>query len=201
MKRSAIFLSAGVPEQPVPDSGEKPRPGTEDIRHVEIREAVVALVATITRERLLVFGGHPAISPLVEHAARSMGTTENVHIFQSRYCEEESPEEAARFQNFHWTDRREDREESLSLMRNKMLAFDRYGAAFFIGGMEGILAEYRMFRGEHTNAMTFPIESTGGASAILWRELEPDMAPDVHRDLSANTRYGSLFRKLLRDVD
>ena len=69
MNKGPIFLSASVPEREldrfVPDP-------------VAIREAVRALVAETVRDRMLVFGGHPAISPLVEHAAQICSATDNV---------------------------------------------------------------------------------------------------------------------------
>ena len=68
-----------------------------------IREAVIALAAVTLRDRPLVFGGHPAISPLVEHAARSLGALANVHIYQSRFFEDRIPEVARKFPNLHWT--------------------------------------------------------------------------------------------------
>src|SRR5260370_17633659 len=92
MKR-AIFLSASVPFR---------EPFVSECDPVAIREAVLALVAVTVRERPLVFGGHPAISPLVEHAARSLGALKNVHIYQSRFFEDRIPEVARKFENLHW---------------------------------------------------------------------------------------------------
>jgi hypothetical protein len=61
MPKEPIFLSASIPDRD---------PYVRDSDPLAIREAVLALVAVTVRERRLVFGGHPAISPLVEHAAQ-----------------------------------------------------------------------------------------------------------------------------------
>src|SRR5271157_6561633 len=113
MNKGPIFLSASVPEREldrfVPDP-------------VAIREAVRALVAETVRDRMLVFGGHPAISPLVEHAARDLHATDNVHIYQSRFFEKSIPDVAKKFKNLIWTNEVPgDRVASLTLMRNEMI--------------------------------------------------------------------------------
>ena len=200
MKRKAIFLSASIPVKPKPGSDEEPRLGSDDCRPLEIREAVLALVTTVTRDRVLVFGGHPAISPLIEHAARSMGTAGNVHIFQSRFFERFIPEEACRFENFHWTKRQDNKPDSLQVMREEMLSFCDYGAAFFIGGMEGIPDEHEIFRRLHPKAMTFPLASTGGAAALLSQRLASELDDETQRILGMRRRYGFVFRSLLRGI-
>jgi hypothetical protein len=55
----AIFLSASIPNR---------EPFVHYFDAIAIREAVLALVSLCVRKTDLVFGGHPAISPLVEHA-------------------------------------------------------------------------------------------------------------------------------------
>ncbi|MBV8557534.1 MAG: hypothetical protein JO116_18380, partial [Planctomycetaceae bacterium] len=64
---------------------------------VAIREAIRALVAEIVRDRLLVFGGHPAISPLVEHAAQTLNAIDNVRIYQSEFFRDVLPPVAKKF--------------------------------------------------------------------------------------------------------
>ena len=195
MKDRAIFLSASVPE--LPKKGETERLGSNDVRPLEIRDAVLALVAVATKSHELVFGGHPAISPLVEHAARNLGTTERVHIFQSRFFEGMIPPEAKRFDNLHWTDRRDDIPSSLDLMRREMLGFRAYCAGFFIGGMEGIREERNLFAEMHPVAPIHLIASTGGATTILWKEMRNNVETDLYGALATEKRYAKLFRSLL----
>src|SRR5206468_2116994 len=95
-------------------------PFVSDCDPVAIREAVLALVAVCIRERPLIFGGHPAISPLVEHAARSLGALKNVHIYQSRYYENVIPEVARKFENLHWINARGEGEQHRATSETEM---------------------------------------------------------------------------------
>lgn len=98
--RFAVFLSASIPERP---------PFEDDVEKYNIREAVIALVGVCHELDLdLVFGGHPAITPLVHHAARSLdfdaqaSRSEDarwkVTIYQSEYFEKLFPPEVREFQ-------------------------------------------------------------------------------------------------------
>lgn len=185
---SPIFLSASVPNREldfyIPDP-------------LAIREAILALVAVAVPERLLVFGGHPAISPMVEHAARSLGAVEHVHIYQSLWFEEDIPPEARRFKNLHWTDRGVDRQESLKIMRRTMILSQPFCAAVLIGGMDGVEVECKYFKELRHGALILPVASTRGAAERLWRESEgPDQA-DIRRALMEEKHYRALFRRLL----
>lgn len=189
---SAVFLSASVPNR-----GD----WIETARPHEIRESVVALVATVLPEHELVFGGHPAISPLVEHAARSLGAASRVHIYQSRQFEGKIPEAALKFENFHWTDKKADQPSSLTHMRTEMLRSRKFLMAVFIGGMEGINDEFTMFREICPNKPAYAIGSTGSASAKLIevsRQESQDLG--LYSELSVSKLYRSLFSKLVRQA-
>lgn len=191
MKRP-IFLSAGVPDR---------EPFASDSDPVAIREAILALVAVTVRERELVFGGHPAISPLVEHAARSLGALENVHIFQSRFFEEAIPEVAKEFPNLHWTaisgKNGGTREESLKLMRQEMISSRDFYAAVFVGGMEGIFEEFELFRKIRPAAKVFTVASTGGAARTLMNDFMVAQDELSRFLLTDENRYRRVFRTLL----
>lgn len=185
---TAIFLSASVPDR---------KPFNADCDPLLVREAVLSLVSVATPKSELVFGGHPAISPLVEHAARSIGTLENVHIFQSDYFVQAIPAVAKQFQNLHMTSAGHNRDNSLTLMRNQMLAFREYQAAVLIGGMKGLYEELDLFQSMHPTARVIPIASTGGVAKTLFDDgIGPAGQPDRH-DLESSLRYRSLFRRLL----
>jgi hypothetical protein len=188
MMKEPIFLSASIPDR---------EPWVNYSDPVAIREAILALVAVAVPERELVFGGHPAISPLVEHAARTLGKTNNVHIFQSRWFEQMIPPEAQRFKNFHWTDKGNDKPESLLIMRHKMIEFLPYCGAVFIGGMDGIEQECDLFKTLRQGSLVLPIASTQGASLDLWKKGEGPTDPVVRKKLEQDRRYRSLFRGLL----
>src|SRR5262245_483451 len=137
-----VFLSAGIPNA---DSNEyEPEPDL-------IRQAILALIAVALPHRKVVFGGHPAISPLVELAARNLGAIDNVHIYQSKLFKDVIPSEAKSFQNLHWTkvirktSAETTRNASLTEMRKQMIASMQFGVAFFVGGMAGIEEEWDLF--------------------------------------------------------
>jgi hypothetical protein len=192
--KQAIFLSASVPDREL-DKYE-PRP-------LEIRECVLALVAIALQDRQLVFGGHPAISPLVLHAARSLNAVKNVVIFQSRWYEDMLPPEAKEFENPRWTERRGNREDSLALMREEMLTSEdfSYLAGVFIGGMDGVEAEYQMFTKKCRGTPAWPIASTAGMAGLLWKDWEPKGrwgSESIKRRLQTDKCYRALFRDLLQ---
>lgn len=183
-----IFLSASIPDR---------LPYLENSDPLLIREAVLALVAVTVRQRELVFGGHPAISPLVEHAARTLGGLENVYIYQSRWFEDKIPEVAKKFKNLVWTRRGNSREESLRIMREEMISSRPFCAAVFIGGMEGILEECRIFKELHRGKPVFPIASTLGAAQQLLVAGEGPPDREMREALRTNKRYRELFRTIL----
>jgi SLOG cluster3 family len=190
--KKPIFLSASVPVR---------EPFVNYSDAIAIREAVLALVAVTVRERELVFGGHPAISPLVEHAARSLGALGHVHIYQSKFFEELIPPVAKEFPNLHWTDLAGSgggsQEASLELMRREMIGSRDYGAAVFIGGMEGIFDEIRIFKQLHPERMIIPVASTGGAAKNLIERGEGPPDEELLETLKTENRYRRLFMELL----
>jgi hypothetical protein len=188
MPKEPIFLSASIPTRD---------PYVHDADPIAIREAVLALVAVTVRERRLVFGGHPAISPLVEHAARSLNAVDNVDIFQSEWYRNAIPPEARAFRNLHWTPSGSTQASSLDIMRQQMIGSQPFCAAVFIGGMEGILDECRIFKMLHPGAQLFPIASTKGACFRLWEAGEGPQEPGTRDALLRNKKYRALFRHIL----
>lgn len=190
---SAVFLSASVPDRDKWIDSARPH---------DIREAVVALVTIVLPKYELVFGGHPAISPLVEHAARSLGAVKRVHIYQSRQFENFIPDVAKKFENFHWTDKKSDQTASLTHMREEMLRERKFLMGFLVGGMEGIFEEYRLFRKLCPGKPCYPIGQTGGASRLVLQEHSKSFDElGLYRELETSKLYRSLFHKLLRQAE
>lgn len=187
----AIFLSASVPSRP----GYVSNP-------LAVRESVLALVEVAVQTTPIVFGGHPAITPLVEHAANSLDATGNVHIYQSKHFAAVIPPSAYKLTAFHWTPMGTTREASLTAMRREMI--EEHGAkhshiwkaAFFIGGMEGVEEEYAIFKHKYS-VPAYPIASTDGAAYILWDRGEGPRDPAIRAYLRSSKRYRALFRELL----
>jgi hypothetical protein len=185
----AIFLSAGVPD---------PKRGPQyaaTANTVAITAAVSALVHVTLGRRLMVWGGQPAITPMIWVVAEDVGVEYGqwVRLYQSRHFKDEFPEDNDRFQNVTYTDDIErDREKSLLLMRKKMFSEHKFKAAVFIGGMGGIVDEFELFRRLQPDAAVIPIVSTGGATLEVGRRLPP-----LDADLLHDLDYVALFHRHL----
>ena len=192
MNKGPILLSASVPESELDRFVSDP---------VSIREAVRALVAETVRDRMLVFGGHPAISPLVEHAARDLQATDNVIIYQSKYFENKIPEVAKKFRNLRWTPADPGgRDASLTLMHTEMIHSTPFEAAVFIGGMDGLFEEWTIFTSRYSDAPAFPVASTDAPRNPL-DQLEPTQPSErpggSQTRLDQDFQYRILFRDIL----
>lgn len=156
----AIFLSAGVPD---------PRRGPQYAKTadtVAIAAAVSALVHVTLGRRLLVWGGQPAITPMIWVVAEGLGIdyANWVRLYQSKHFADEYPEDNQRFQNVIYTDDvSHDREQSLRQMRERMFSDFNFTAAVFIGGMGGIVQEFDLLQQMQPQATLLPVISTGGA--------------------------------------
>ncbi|WP_084673748.1 SLOG domain-containing protein [Methylobacterium sp. WSM2598] len=185
----AIFLSAGVPD---------PKRGAEyatTADTVAITAAVSALVHVTLGRRPLVWGGHPAITPMICVVAEEIGVDYSrwVQLYQSRFFQDEFPEDNARFQNVTYVDEVQgNREQSLRAMREKMFTDHKFKAAVFIGGMGGIVDEFDLFSRLQRNAAVVPVVSTGGAALKLAERLGT-VATDLKDDLD----YVALFHRHL----
>lgn len=185
----AVFLSASIPD---PKRGPA-YAATSDT--VAIRTAVSALVTVILGRRLLVWGGHPAITPMIWVVAEDIGVDYGswVRLYQSRHFEEIYPEDNVRFQNVTYTDDVENnREKSLRRMREKMLSDYRFCAAVFIGGMGGIVDEFELFQRIQPNAKVVPLVSTGGATLEVAQRID-----NLDRDLISDLDYVTLLHRHL----
>ena len=191
MKKRPVFLSASVPDR---------GPYSDSVDPIAIREAILALVSVTVRDRDLVFGGHPAISPLIEHAARSLGAVRNVHIYQSRFFEREIPAVAKEFENFHWTPREADREKSLTALRQEMIRSRAFCACVVIGGMDGIFEEVNLFKDIHPGSVILPVGSTGGAATEVLENRFEMLGSEDQFLLGQENRYRRVFSTLIPNV-
>lgn len=186
----SVFLSASVPD---PKRGAE---YAETADTVAITSAISALIHVTLGRRLLVWGGHPAITPMIWLVAQEMGVDYErwVYLYQSRYFQDEYPEDNERFHNIIYTANiPDDRDMSLLEMRKQMFSENRFTAGVFIGGMNGIVEEYELFRQFQPYAMIIPVVSTGGA-VLEVAERIGEIAPDLRDDLD----YVGLFHRHLR---
>lgn len=185
-----IFLSASIPYQ----ERDKKFYDTADV--MAIRDAVRALATVVIPRAHLVWGGHPAITPLISYVIQRMNADVKKHVtlYQSLAFEKFFPEDNFQFKNIELVKAESDTPSSLLSMRNAMIGSHNYVAGVFIGGMEGVLDEYEMFIKLHPKAMTLCVASTGAAAKILYE-----------RNIIANSRlvndyaYMALFKDLLKD--
>ena len=185
----AVFLSAGVPD---------PRRGPEFAATsdtVAINAAVSALVHVVLGRRPLVWGGHPAITPMILEVARGLDIDYGkwVTLYQTSFFEDVFPEDNERFKNVVFTEAiRNDREASLLEMRRRMFSDREFASAVFIGGMGGIVLEFELFKKFQPHASVIPVMSTGGASLIVG-----ECVGNTDGELSKDLDYIAVFHRNL----
>lgn len=147
-----------------------------------IQMAVRELMTLALGRRRMVWGGHPAITPMVWTVCEDLGVrySDAVVLYQSRFFQEVFPEENAHFANVVFTEAVDnDREASLLSMRRAMLSRDDLDAAVFIGGMEGVLAEYQLFKELHPFSKVLAVPAPGGAALELASRLKSLSEPEL----------------------
>jgi len=183
-----VFLSASVP-LPSRDAAYF---DTADV--VAIRDAVRALTIVVLEEDVqLVFGGHPAISPMIrlQIAEAGISVRDKVVMYQSRFF----PVDNAAIERVILIDKVDnDREKSLARMREEMLS-GVFSCGIFIGGMEGVEDEYKLFVDLHNKVPAFPIASTGAAALRIFNS---DASVQKHfPELQEEISYIGLMRSLI----
>lgn len=178
-----IFLSASVP---MPGRGDF----HENANPFLIQFAVRELLTVCLGRRLIVWGGHPAITPMIWAVCEDLDVeyAKAVLLYQSKLFADIFPEENKRFANVVYVDAvQNDLAKSLERMRAEMLT-GPFEAAVFIGGMEGVLDEYQMFRSLHPAAKVLAVCSPGGAAMKLANKIGQfndriDFARMFHQEL------------------
>lgn len=148
---SAIFLSASVPR-----AGEARSDAPAD--PLLIQRAVRELFGAMIERKRIVWGGHPTITPIIWTICQELGNryAKSVVLYQSRFFRKHFPDENKHFPNVVYVNAVPgDREASLLRMREAMLSREDLTAAAFIGGMEGVAAEYALFKRFHPNVTKF----------------------------------------------
>ena len=183
-----LFLSASVP---VPGRGTYHESADPFLIQFAVRE----LIAAVIREHVVVWGGHPAITPMVWAICEDLGVdyAKSTVLYQSQFFEESFPEENKQFGNTVLVPAIVgDREASLFRMRSDMLSRAALSAAVFIGGMEGVEVEFEMFRRYHPNAGVVAVGAPGGAARDLALRLSK---PD--RPSRSSVDFARVFREEL----
>lgn len=186
----SIFLSASVPDpKRSPEFAETSNP-------VAITSAVRALVHVTLGRRVLVWGGHPAITPMIKVVAEEMDLDygEWVKLYQSRYFEDRFPQDNEQFKNVVYTENiKNNLNKSLQHMRQRMFSDNNFKAAVFVGGMAGIVDEFKLFKQFQPGKDTIPVLSTGGATLKVAEKINAKLGGDLSTDLD----YVQLFHRKL----
>lgn len=185
-----LFLSASVPIEGRAD-GKYLR--TADV--IAIRDSVIALASVALPHYHLIWGGHPSITPLIANVLKHSNKEVNssVTVYQSGFFGNEFPEENKDVEHIIITENLGDRDKSLGRMRNRMIEENDYTVAVFIGGMNGVEDEYKMFKVSHPDVPCLPIASTGAAAKIIYDDHFGEFDERLLTELS----YTSLFKELL----
>ncbi|MCR5561705.1 MAG: hypothetical protein K6F58_07840 [Bacteroidales bacterium] len=184
-----IFLSASVPK-----TG-RDFFGTEDV--IAIRDSVIALASAVLAnpDYHLIWGGHPSVTPLITLVLDryNLKMSDRVTLYQSAHFKDSFPPQNKDVGIRIITEDKGDIPSSVKLMREKMFGDNDFYAAVFIGGMNGILDEYKMIKDYHPAVRCFPIASTGAAARALYDEHPGEFDEQLLTELS----YTSLFKELL----
>jgi len=167
----SVFLSAS---NPLPHRHPKYLE-TADV--AAIRDSIRAVVSVVVPGSQIVFGGHPASTPLIRLLVRQMtpNVRRRVILYQSLFFKTRFPPEVSEFEEVRFIDAVDgDLDASLTKMRGAMIGARNFDAAVFLGGMEGVEIEYDIFRRLHPNRPAYPVASTGAAARILSEKYGPD---------------------------
>lgn len=178
-----VFLSASIPYL-----GNNKNPKyLENADMIAIREAVLAVATVIVPNYCLIWGGHPLITPFIHSIYCSFNDKKNdvevnadyhdhVRLYQSDFFKGKFIKQNDDFETVvHTKAIDNDIFKSLELMRNEMICKNTYIAGIFIGGMDGIEVEYKLFRKAHPLAPIIPLFSTGGAIGLMENEIKGDL--------------------------
>ncbi len=181
------FLSASVP---LPNRD--PRfIDTADV--IAIREAVKAVIGELTPHGTIVFGGHPAITPMIAVVLRTLRreTRGRVILYQSSYFKDHFIKENDEFISSRFVPATaRSRKRSIASMRKRMIEDTKFDVGIFVGGMEGVIEEYELFIKAHPTAKIWPLASTGAAANMIFERMHkprPDLFLDELTYPSANT--------------
>lgn len=184
-----IFLSASIP------SKERNPQYFATMDVLAIREAIRALTTVVLPKSILVWGGHPAITPIIKTISENLNIDCKKHLilYQSNWFADSFPRENHAFQKIIYTEKKQTMEESLIEMRKRMIGDYDYKAGIFIGGMDGVEKEFEEFSCAHPKAKLLPIASTGAAAKIIYEKQREKFPAELENELT----YMHLFESLL----
>lgn len=201
-QKPVIFLSASVPKP------ERDPRFYDCADFTAIRDAVIGLVNAIIPDFCMVWGGHPAITPIIANIFEKRGYKNDnlITLYQSDFFKSDFPEEDKNFSNFIRTelvkgaDGKPSISASLQRMRERMIGENNIVAAVFIGGMEGIMDEADIVKELKPKAKLLPVASTGGASFVFYDKIINEQDKTLYDELHYDMAYSSMFKTLLYNL-
>lgn len=164
-KRPIVFLSASIPDGK----------SEHNYNFADIHEIIVTLVEeVINRKGKLVFGGHPTITPIIANMMNLYKQKNNscypdITLYQSAYFENQFPPEVNEFPKarMRMIEKGNNIDESLKLMRERILNDESFTHAVFIGGKIkedgtcGVWTECEKFHAKYPKAKCIAFNNTG----------------------------------------
>ena len=164
-KKPIVFLSASIPDGK----------NEHDYIFADIHEIIVTLVEEIiNRKGKLVFGGHPTITPIIAnmmnlYKQKNNGCYPDITLYQSAYFENQFPPEVNEFPEARRKiiEKCNNLDESLTLMRERILNDESFTHAVFIGGNIkedgtcGVWTECERFHAKYPKAKCIAFNNTG----------------------------------------
>ena len=166
LQRKPVFMSASFPSGA---EGEKYGP----CEPREISSAVVAFARWIfDANGIFTTAAHPTITPLLIHMSRRREMKNSLTVFRSDWYDSKwipqlDDMEKDKLGVVTRTRKLEDQKKSLNFMRREMIQDARYAGAIFIGGMQDVEVEYKMFSNYSPDTLRVRIAGAGGAAACL----------------------------------
>jgi hypothetical protein len=207
----AILLSASVARKKDCATPQEQLDNTRFVQRSaprEVRDAIGHLCRFACSKRMrIVLPNDPEITPLVLFATRNF-TNGGSHpddplviVFESSWFDDKIPIATRRLGDWTCgclvvTPARDTEESSLSLMRTLMVKLPRR-AAFFIGGMDDVLAEHALTVKHNPKARRFALASTGSAASdLIDRGLEQHLPIKHPASSSSLLVMAELFRAM-----
>lgn len=167
-----VFLSAAMPDAE----------NQAELAVAVLPAFVVTFVQTMFELGVtVVYGGHPSVTPLIHKSVIDLASDRSgrIELHQGMYWlnRGELPSEAHDrrvFADVRWHGRGEDPVHDLSALRSAMITGELDAAVFVggatehpIGGVPGIIDEYRRFHSAHSRRAAFVLGLGEGAAALL----------------------------------
>ena len=166
-----IFLATSFPAR---DPGQR-FPSFEVYRILSSINAFTRMILNCNGK--LVFGGHPAITPMILMISRDLGVKNSVTVYKSDWCREELLEDVAQIEIKErgcvtWTPKGRDEEDSLNIMRKEMIRNTPLAGAIFLGDMEGMCDEFRMLKKYSPTTPCIPVPGPRDAASGIEGDYE-----------------------------